>query len=631
MKKRKKREPRTSRQQGRGEYRHFSWQRVVMPVIFMAVFSVLIIVQRIGVLYDGNTQTDPLGSLAYTDPVPEEEAECLLISDSSDQDSMTILPEVRHVLEDMRVPVMEADVSGLQLEQQLPGKKTVVIATSDWEKFKGQLYTLVRWVHGGGSVMAAMPPVPGSGSLSVRQQAGILDGGQSYTDISGIKASHEGILGASQKQVYLFSLQGETMKTSLDVQLYDNADVWFTSEDGKTPILWSSDYGDGKFVVLNDVISEKYQRGFYCIGYSLLQPACIWPVINASAYYLDDFPSPVPGGDSTYIQRDYGVDIATFYSQIWWPQMLEWEREYGIRHTGMIIEDYNDDVSAPFKTQKTTGRFMTFGNTLVYHGGELGLHGYNHQPLCISSIDEDMQFGSYKLWKSEKDAEEAVRELASFSKKTFPGQKLQVYVPPSNILSDTGKAALLKADPDIRVIASVYTNSADVQSYVQEFGMDEDGIIDAPRITSGTIIDDYMYLTAFSEMNYHFVQSHFCHPDDVLDPDRGAEKGWAYMAEHFEDYLKYMTKSAPDMEQTTGSEIGAQVARWSSLSVQREMKPGELELKLGGFSGEAWFLMRLNEDQAKITETSGCRTEEIADGLYLVHATSDTVRISYAG
>ena len=38
----------------------------------------------------------------------------------------------------------------------------------------------------------------------------------------------------------------------------------------------------------------------------------VYPVINGSVFYLDDFPSPVPSGDGTYVKRDYGTSIAGF-------------------------------------------------------------------------------------------------------------------------------------------------------------------------------------------------------------------------------------------------------------------------------------------------------------------------------
>lgn len=58
-------------------------------------------------------------------------------------------------------------------------------------------------------------------------------------------------------------------------------------------------------------------------SYSLLQDAVAYPVINSAVFYLDDFPSPVPGGDGTYIRRDYGLSISDFYSQVWWPDLTQ--------------------------------------------------------------------------------------------------------------------------------------------------------------------------------------------------------------------------------------------------------------------------------------------------------------------
>ena len=51
---------------------------------------------------------------------------------------------------------------------------------------------------------------------------------------------------------------------------------------------------------------------------------------------------------------------------------------------------------------------------------------------------------------------------------------------------------------------------------MQEFEVAKDGIVEQPRIISGAIIDDYMKMAALSELNMHFVNSHFIHPDDLL-------------------------------------------------------------------------------------------------------------------
>lgn len=106
----------------------------------------------------------------------------------------------------------------------------------------------------------------------------------------------------------------------------------------------------------------------------------------------------------------------------------------------------------------------------------------------------------------------------------FPGTELSVYVPPSNVLSDEGREMIVKEFPEIRTIASNYFVGD--MAYTQEFEVAEDGIVEQPRIISGAVIDDYMELAAISELNMHFVNTHFMHPDDLLDEDRGARLGW---------------------------------------------------------------------------------------------------------
>lgn len=139
------------------------------------------------------------------------------------------------------------------------------------------------------------------------------------------------------------------------------------------------------------------------------------------------------------------------------------------------------------------------------------------------------------------------------------------------------------------------------------------------------MIDDYMYLTEFSELNYHYVQTHFCHPDDVLDPDRGADEGWEKMSETFENYLKYVTKSAPKLRQVTGSKMGEDVEIYHNLSMNVKEKDNEIDVALGGFSGEAYFMLRINS--GKIGSVTGCSVEKAAENLYLVHARSDKLTI----
>ena len=121
-----------------------------------------------------------------------------------------------------------------------------------------------------------------------------------------------------------------------------------------------------------------------CAAIALMEDTCVYPVINVSSFFIDDFPSPVPFGTSKYIQRDYNMSIADFYAKVWWPDMLKMAREHGIEYTGLLIEQYTDHVTGEFPRQTSTERFNHFAASLMNEGGEIGLHGYNHQPLVFT-------------------------------------------------------------------------------------------------------------------------------------------------------------------------------------------------------------------------------------------------------
>lgn len=95
---------------------------------------------------------------------------------------------------------------------------------------------------------------------------------------------------------------------------------------------------------------------------------------------------PGTGWNGEYIYRDYGINVRDFYANIWWPDILALAEKYGVRYTGVVIENYGDQTDGVIEHQMETSRFQYFGNMLLRHGGELGYHGYNHQPLALGNV-----------------------------------------------------------------------------------------------------------------------------------------------------------------------------------------------------------------------------------------------------
>lgn len=602
--------------------------KIMIPIVALFIISILVFRERAGISYDETDAAVKKWEDIYTPDILQT-PECIILTSAEDISS-AYLDIMETVLTGMKVSYDICEVNNDFDTAVLDGYSAAVVTFQSWEVFGDNLMPVFAWVKDGGRLLAAVTPEADAYFNAVSAKFGI-ETADEYPPVYGVKFLNGCMIGADDDDIFWYDREMlEGIVSSLQVQLKKECNVYVTSEDGSVPIVWSNDYGAGRVAMINQAVTQKHIRGFVSLAYSILYDAYVYPVINASAFYLDDFPSPVPGGNSEYIKRDYGVDVASFYTNVWWPKMMELEEKYGILHTGLIIENYSDEVAAPFEGNKETSRFLKFGNMLLNNGGELGFHGYNHMPLCLEGIDEDKQYGDYKLWKSSEDIETALKELRDFSEKLFPENDFCVYVPPSNIISKDGIKALTEADSEIKIIASIFIEDAKEVAYEQEFGVDENGIINTPRITSGCIIDDYQMLVAMSELNFQFVQSHFTHPDDTMDEDRGAQMGWEYMSNSLEKYVSWIYESAPNIRNVTGSGMGRAVEVYDKLTMTREYTDEGLKLKLGGFSGEASFLMRILDGRT-IKSVSGGSFEHISGCVYLITAKSDEVMIYVGG
>lgn len=602
--------------------------KVLIPLIALLVCGVVVLMERYGVTSEyimpgqaGNQE------LSFSEAVSEETT-CLILT-NKEEVSAIYEEMMSFVLDDMCISYDVLFLDGENTIGDLSDYQTLVLTFEDWDVLSNDLLAICDWIKAGGAMMNMCTPLPGAAFLTVAGKLGIESGGTEYVSVKGMQVLNNQMIGGEEGRIFWYSdNHEEALETSLSVHLSDMCEVLLVSEDGKVPLLWKCKYGEGTFVIFNEVITDKYQRGFMCLAYSELEDVCIYPVINASAFYLDDFPSPVPEGNGAYLKRDYGVSISAFYSTIWWPKILEWGETYQIPYTGLIIERYSDEVEAPFDKNTEEAQFTTFGNMLLNAGGELGFHGYNHMPLCVEGIDDDKQYGDYELWPSVDDIKASITELEEFSSKLFPTAEFAVYVPPSNIMSETGLQALLEACPTISVVASTYFGDVEAKAFEQEFEADENGVIHTPRIVSGLSLTDYQKVAALAELNYHYVQSHFMHPDDLLDEDRGAVIGFPTLSQHFEEYLEWVYTSAPGIRNVTGSEMGTAVLQYDKLSVDRERDGNVLTVKIGGFSGNAEFLLRVNE--GSVEKIEGGSFEWVTGDIYAVHAANDEIKIHLA-
>lgn len=596
----------------------------VAMTLFLFIVCVLVAERHNVAVKKSELRLDVLEQEAFQEPPFEKGPECLLLWNSQEDNSVNAAEEMRAVLRQMRVSYEEQDVA-IEPELALSGYPKAVLAFGLYDALGEELFEIFDSVKEGMDLLIACPPEADRYYDMVFRQMGIreTDPSERYT-VRGLRFKKNFMVGGAGKDFAVSDPFDSANRVILDPE----CQVYLASADEtEVPLIWKYTYEKGDVVSVNLNYFEKAYRGFYAAAYSLLSDSCVYPVINASSFYLDDFPSPVPHGSGEYIERDYGMDVESFYTNVWWPDIQELAEEHGVRYTGLVIENYSDEHAAPLSGNTDTRRFQYFGNELLNMGGEIGFHGYNHMPLVLPNFYYGEEYESYRQWESPEDIRTAMAELNRFCTALYPDEKFQVYVPPSNVLSQEGRAILAEDFLDIKAIASIYFEGQ--AEYTQEFEVAKDGIIETPRIISGCVIDSYMEIAALSELNFHFVNSHFLHPDDVLDEDRGAAKGWEAMRNRLGEYMDWLYTAAPEIRNLTGTEMAGAVQRYYYLDPLVEEGDGEIAIHLSNFQDEAWLFARVN--RGTVSQVINGTATEVAEDLYLVQALENEVilKLSY--
>lgn len=605
----------------------FDYKGVVVIIVIYAVIGAILFLERSGIQYDYNTLSLELMPkekvVSKAEALEKSDKECLVLYDSGNPDSRQALEQFEVILTDMKVGYDEIDLSK-DNSYSFDQYKTAVILISDLTALGERLPDLDEWVYDGGGALFPLTQQKVPFYSAMERKFGVLESSYENVLVDSIYVEDSFMVGGGKSYGIT-----DAWDSALTVQLDDTDTVKvhaYTDDEKQIPLIWESEYGSGKFVFDNFGIYTKEWRGFFAASYTLLKEITIYPVINGSCFYLDDFPSQIPSGNNQYIWRDYGTSTRDFYTNIWWPDMMNFADQFGLAYTGLAIQCYDDNVDGTTTSLADERTFLNFGNMLLRQGGEIGYHGYNHQPLCLSNCDYKGLY-DYKTWDSLSAMEKSIDALISLCNELFPGVNMSVYVPPSNILSEEGEAMLAKEFPEITTISGSYFEEDEITfGCVQEFDIADSGVIHQPRIVSGCKLSPYMELASISELNMHLVNSHFTHPDDSLDPERGAELGWKALSEAFAGYLDWLYTAVPSLRNFTGSEMAAAVQRFVSLSLSYETSGDTLSINLGNFYDEAYLLVRFNEQQPDTVE--GGSLEKLTDSLYLLKATQPAVTIT---
>ncbi|MGN0996296.1 MAG: DUF2194 domain-containing protein [Candidatus Ventricola sp.] len=529
---------------------------------------------------------------------------------------------VTESLEQMKIPYMEAPAEqfGMQL---LEGIHTVLLLRPDLESIGlERLVQLVGWVEEGGRFALMTQPEADDGFALVSRKLGIVEYESDAKEYLTLRF-RSGLLPLWGDGVFDTDLNDYTLPVRLD----DACSVYLqTADEAAWPIMWTRPLGSGRVAVLDaNLTLGKDSRGYIMNLLSVLEDALVYPIINAGMVFVDDFPAPQPAGFDQRLKETYGFSTQGFFRNRWWPDMKRLTWTEGVRYTGVLVETYNDNVTGPFvPDSEERGIVRFYSSEILQSGGEIGLHGYNHQPLCPEGFGYADE--GYNCWPGTDRMAQAIRELVRYGHDFLPNAQFATYVPPSNYLSDVGQAVLLSTVQGLRTISGLYLPEDGMNTLTQEFAEEDDGSISVPRITAGFSIDDYNRLVMAQELGLHGVLSHFVHPDDVLDDERGAALGWERMYQDFQELVGELNATYRQLRWSTASEGAAAVQRYDRVGIERRMDGHVLQLRLSMLYDEVW--LALWSDAEPVT-VSGAELYRISDRLYWLRATQPDVCIAW--
>ncbi len=610
----------------RAKWDAFRFKGILVIALVFALIAAVLFVELAGVRFRYAQQTL---DLLPTDAVVTKAQACdaldtttLLLYSSAEEASVLALEQFDVILSDMKVGADRVDLA-IDAVPALDPYAVVIVLVADLSHVGDPLVELCRWVNDGGGVLFPLTLEQNAYSAAIENKLGI-EASYEYSMLDRLYINEGFMVGGGKA----FAIP-DAYESARTVQLNPKTTTVHASigEEGGVPVIWEAAYGKGTFVVVNMGMCDKAYRGFFAAALSLFEPVYVYPVINGSAFYLDDFPSQIPEGNSDYITRDFQTTIRDFYINTWWPDMMNLADKYNLKYTGLAIECYDDNVDGTTDASPDTAVFLNFGNMLLRQGGELGYHGYNHQPLCLGNSDYKGVY-DYKTWDDEAAMVKAFEHLVDFCDELFPDTEMAVYVPPSNLLSAEGRQILLENFDEVKTLSGIYLPDDSLDfSLLQEFDVDENGVVDQPRIISGCDVDDFMTVAALSELNLHYVNNHFTHPDDALDPERGAELGWRELRRRFDAYLSWLYTSAPNLRNLRGTELSAAVQRFAAVAPHVTIGEREMTVAIDNFCDNAQFMMRFNDK--KPDKVAGGRLTHVTGDLYVLEATTDTVTVSF--
>lgn len=616
---------------------------IVAVIIFAFIACALFVTQQQYVGYSEAEENDFLDEDAWglvrnvnAGKIAENAPDCLVVYNGNDETSVTLKNNISFVLGSVNVSVKEqklllpvdSDLDDEDIDKSkwsvnlydYTNYDDVIFCISDMAYLGVDINDFSNWLSGGGHAMFAMGLDASEDLLKWSEVIGVTDTTIPELTIADSLKFNTSIMAGVEGRIFSDDVINVSVPhVSLDKDCILHIS---TADDDEVPLLWEKSVEDGKVIVSNaDLFESKADRGILVAAYCEFYSAFAYPVINSAVYCIDDCPAPAPAGYDDNVREQYGYTVSDYIYNVWMPAMQKISEEYGIRFTTFVIQSYDDNVEGPFDNKDNVKSAKYYASQVMNMGGEVGIHGYNHQPLVLEGFEYDNENAGYVPWPSVKKMIESVDTVIKYTEGLADDLYVQAYIAPSNVMSKEALAALQNHFEDLRIYAGVYIGTSD--QLVQEFEVSPTGIVSCPRLTADMQMEDSEWWVQINELNYHYLESNFIHPDDILDEERTDGGDFAQMLSGYKNMIEWNQRNG--LRTCTISECGAAVQRYYNLNYSQKLEGDTLNIEVDGLIDTAYMMLRVNGKEP--ASVSGGTYTKLSDNVYVLKIDSKNVSI----
>lgn len=505
--------------------------------------------------------------------------------------------------------------------------ESIIIATGNYKYLKKESYEEIKnYVEDGGNLIILM-----NSYFNPFNEVSGIEKIEKFAVEDGFKLKKSIFPGLDDIQI-IGETAGSITNSLLDVKLKKDVEIIAETSKG-SPLIFERKVGEGRIIYSNSTFfGDQAVNGILIQVISYGNDIFFQNIVNTKIMDLDDFPAPLPRGKNKLIYPKYGVDSRTFFREIWWQDMKKIAREQNLIYTGYSIGDYNDITESKYFNEFDKNDIQDkiyFGRELLALNGEIGIHGYNHQPLGL--VGDFVNRRGYNSWKSKEDMSASIIAIRENLKKMYGGLEVKTYVPPSNMLSATGKKVLKQNLPSLEVLSGLYSSTPEKGVLITKIGwdLDEPDLYDFPRFSSGVIYSDDVMFDIYKGIALYGIFHHFIHPDDILDKERGQGKSWEELKSEVSLYFKNVNEKFGFLRAQTAYDGFMETVKLDKLKVHFFSKRNKIDVYFENFPGKTYHYLRVRGK--KIEKIIGGKADIITynneNTLYLIEANKNRISI----